>query len=31
VDAQRDSWRLVPNGGGLVARVGGAPEAFTFH
>ena len=31
VDAQRDQWRPVPPSGGLVARVGAAPEMFTFH
>ena len=31
VDAQRDQWRPVPPGGGLVARIGAAPEMFTFH
>lgn len=31
VDSQRECWQPVPNGGGLVARLGGGPEAFTFH
>ena len=31
VDSQRDQWRPVPPGGGLVARVGAAPEMFRFH